>query len=94
MPNETQVKVTGKGENIHIQRDPMRGRRGYYTKGWSRASDINWLKPRKYNPTTDCRACKGKSTVPDEKVNAHRSHYKRFIMCPDCKGTGSKEDGR
>lgn len=92
--SETQVRVTGNKESIHIQRDPMRGRRGYYSKGWTSSSNEEWRFNRPpYNPETDCGSCEGRMIVPDEKVNKHRSHYMRHHMCPTCGGTGRKNNG-
>ena len=88
---EAEVHVSGKGESIHIQRDPMRRRRGYYTMGWTPGSGNNWPFHRPvYDPKTDCPNCKGWPIVPNEEVNKTRSHYMQYHTCPACKGSGKK----
>ena len=94
---DTQVRATGewgKPESIHIQRDPMRGKRGYYVKGMTgRTKDGVWP-CRKYDPVTDCAKCKGTSFVLNEAVNKRRSHFMQYHSCRSCGGTGKRgQDG-
>ena len=89
---EAEVHVSGNKENIHIQRDPMRGRRGYYVRGWTPASREEWRFSRPaYNPETDCADCEGRMIVPNDEVNKRRSHYMQHHFCPTCKGSGKKD---
>ncbi len=90
MAAETQVHVSGKGENIHIQRDPMRGRRGYYSVGWNPRDSGRWFTRRPFDPVKDCGACKGKRFVLNDAVNKYRSHYMQYHACRVCGGSGSK----
>ncbi len=78
-----------KAENIHIQRDPTRGKRGYHVRGWTPGSDRKIVHPP-FNPAEDCAACQGKKYVLDEKVNKHRSHFMRYSACKVCGGNGRK----
>ncbi len=60
MPEGTQVHVsgtTGKPESIHIQRDPMRKRRGYYIKGMTGESREGYWPRRIYDQEVDCGNC-------------------------------------
>ena len=90
MAAETQVRATGNAESIHIQRDPWRGRRGYYIVGG--LPGIDHLTRPPYDPETDCPDCEGKKLVLNDAVNKHRSHYMQWHNCPPCKGTGRKQD--
>lgn len=91
---ESEVHVSGKGESIHIQRDPMRRRRGYYTQGWTHASKEEWRLHRHiYDPKADCPACEGKPYgKPDPVVNIRRSHYTHYKACRTCGGTGKRKN--
>ena len=94
MKAETQVRATGewgKPESIHIQRDPMRKKRGYYVKGMTGRTQEGFWPRRVYDLETDCQNCEGKAFVLNEAVNKRRSHYMQYHACRECGGTGKRK---
>ena len=69
---------------------------GYFHVGWHPGmEDFAKLTQNHHEVENPCVDCKGRGMVPNEDVNKHRTHYKQYIFCRSCGGSGrSKHDAQ
>ena len=84
------ASATRSPSNTRFTKDKMNyDLAGYYHVGWSPAMDgFAELEQNHHEVEHPCPGCDGKGMVPNEAVNKHRTHYKQYIFCRGCGGSG------